>query len=351
MKTSNQQNIKTCTFYVEGMHCAACELLIEDKLKKAEGVTFVDAVLGKGTVIVKGEFEKDSQELAKEFTSLVEKDGYTIHTEKVSKKKEIDWAEFLIAFTIAFALILGFISLQKFGIIDSLSPESINLPAIFLIGFIASLSSCAAVVGGLVLSLSANYAKESSKNKFTPQISFHISRLVSFFFLGGIIGLIGSAFTLSIELNFALSFIIALVMIILGLNLLDLFDFTKKLQFKMPKRFSKSVMNLENTSSFFAPVILGIITFFLPCGFTQSMQIYSLGTGNFFDGALTMFVFALGTLPVLALISFTSTKLSENFKYKGVFFKTAGFIVLFFAIVNFAGALAVMGIIRPIFGF
>ena len=351
MNNNSINTNQSCTFYVEGMHCAACELVIEKKLKKVTGVNFVDAVLNKGTVLVKGNFKKSPEELAEEFTALIEKDGYTIHTAKVEKKKSINWKDFYYAVPIALLVIIVFIGLQKSGVINLLSPETINYPAIFLIGVVASLSSCAAVVGGLVLSLSANYAKENSKNKVTPQLTFHASRLIGFFFLGGIIGLIGSAFTLSREASFLLSLIVGVVMVILGLNLLDIFGFTKKLQFKMPKALSRSVLNTEKTTSKFAPILLGIVTFFLPCGFTQSMQIYSLGTGSFIEGALTMFVFALGTLPVLALLSFSSVKLSENLKSSGVFFKTAGLIVLFFAIVNLVGALAAIGLINPIFNF
>lgn len=347
----NQVKSKTCLLYVDGMHCAACELIIEKKLTKVSGVAFVDAVLNKGTVLVKGNFDKSEEELSEEFTRLVKEDGYTISVERVGSKSKINWNELIIAVIIAAIVIFGFIALQKFGVINSLSPDTLNLPAVFLIGFIASLSSCAAVVGGLVLSISANYAKESTKKNWGQQMAFHISRLVSFFLLGGLIGVLGSRLTLSIEVNFVISILIALVMTVLALNLLDIFDFSKKLQFKMPKSLSRSLLKMENTTSVMGPVLLGIITFFLPCGFTQSMQVYSLGTGSFVQGALTMFVFALGTFPVLGLLSFTSIKLSENFKFKGVFFKTAGLIVLFFAVLNLLGALTVMGIIPPLFNF
>ncbi|MBP6911491.1 sulfite exporter TauE/SafE family protein [Patescibacteria group bacterium] len=50
---------------------------------------------------------------------------------------------------------------------------------------------------------------------------------------------------------------------------------------------------------------MGIGTFFLPCGFTQSMQVYTLSTGSFLAGGLTMLSFALGTLPMLLLLSVT----------------------------------------------
>lgn len=203
-----------------------------------------------------------------------------------------------------------------------------------------------AVVGGLVLSLSSTYSKEEGKGKNFPIILFHVSRLVSFFILGGVIGLLGSAFILTPVVTFVINLILFFVMVIMGINLLDVFPFAKKLQLSFPK--VKGIANMDkNITNKFAPILLGSSTFFLPCGFTQSMQVYSLSTGSFINGALTMLFFALGTFPILALISFASVKFADTLKSK-IFFKTAGFIILFFAIINFLGALTAIGIIRPI---
>src|SRR3990167_11148888 len=98
------------------------------------------------------------------------------------------------------------------------------------------------------------------------------------------------------------------------------------------------------------PFLVGVATFFLPCGFTQSMQIYTLTTGNFLTGALIMSAFALGTFPVLALLSFSSLSIHKKAQ-SGIFFKTAGLIVIFFGIFNLINSLASVGIIPPIFNF
>jgi sulfite exporter TauE/SafE len=80
------------------------------------------------------------------------------------------------------------------------------------------------------------------------------------------------------------------------------------------------------------------------------MQIYTLSTGNFLTGALTMDSFALGTLPILGLVSFSSFSI-QNSKYSGIFFKTAGLIVILFALFNLMNALVVIGLIQPVFSF
>jgi sulfite exporter TauE/SafE len=80
------------------------------------------------------------------------------------------------------------------------------------------------------------------------------------------------------------------------------------------------------------------------------MQLYTLTTGNFLEGGLTMFAFALGTLPVLALLSFSSVSIKNSSK-AGVFFKSAGLVVILFALFNLINSLVVIGVLPPIFNF
>jgi sulfite exporter TauE/SafE/copper chaperone CopZ len=330
-----------CEFYVEGMHCAACELLIEKKLSKFVGVRKVNAKLNESKVYIEAEQKFSAEELCK----LVENEGYRIVENKETIKK-FEKKNLILGFLISIVFFTVFLLLQKAGIINLASGDGqITLPFVFTVGIVASLSTCMAVVGGLVLSLSSNYAKE---NQAKPMLTFHISRIVGFFILGGLIGLLGSAFDLTPVMSFILNFVLFIVMLIMAINLLDVFPIVKKLQLRMPKFIGKRAMNVGESKNFFTPILLGAVTFFLPCGFTQSMQLYSLTTGSFLNGALTMLVFALGTLPILALISIASSKFSKGLQ-SSLFFKTAGFIIIFFAIFNFTAALAAIGIIKPIF--
>lgn len=258
------------------------------------------------------------------------------------------WSDFKVALPIALGFGVLFVLLQKIGLVDLIGTGNITYSTAFIIGIIASLSSCMAVVGGLLLSMSATFAKEGSGVK--PQIMFHVGRIISFFILGGVIGALGSAFTLSASAMFALSVIVALVMLVLGLNLLDIFPWVDKFLLLIPDSFGRHVHGLTKLNHTFTPVIVGVATFFLPCGFTQSMQFYTLTTGSFWTGGLTMLVFVLGTLPVLALISFGSLGIKDSAKM-GIFFKTAGLIVIMFAIFNLINSFAAAGIISPIFNF
>lgn len=335
------ENLITREYFVEGMRCAACELLIEKKLSEVEGVKKVDARLADGKVHIDSIKELSVTEL----TAFVEKEGYKI-VEKVETGKMDNKKELLLGFVIATIFFSLFILLQKLGILNIASnTNQITFPFVFLIGIIASLSTCMAVVGGLVLSLSSKYAKEKQTR---PVFIFHTSRIVSFFILGGIIGLLGSAFVLTPILSFILNLVLFVFMIIMAINLLEILPAAKALQLRMPKFLGKKVMDIGEANHSLTPVLLGSATFFLPCGFTQSMQLYSLTTGSFITGAVTMLVFALGTLPILALISFASNRFSKGLK-SGIFFKTAGFMIIFFALFNFTAALVAIGLIPTIF--
>ena len=344
---SNGVNEKTThEFHVNGMHCKACTVLIEDAFTELPHVERAEASLASQRVTVTGTFDGSPEEIAEELTKLIRQHGYTLSVERGTQS--VAWGDFAYALPVALVIIAAFLALQKAGLTSLITGSEVSYGTAFLIGLIASVSSCLAIVGGLVLSLSANSAKEGGT--WRTQALFHVGRLGGFFVLGGVVGIVGNSLHLGLTANIVLSALVALVMLILGINLLDVFQVTKKLQFTLPTRFSKSVVKGSRHDHYLAPLLVGIGTFFLPCGFTQSMQLYALSTGNFMQGALTMTVFALGTFPVLALLSFGSLNIAHK-PWKGVFFKTAGIIVIALALLNLANALATAGIISPLFNF
>ena len=338
-------NIKNYVFNAKGMHCKACVILIEGELSDLPEINKVKANYINGSVAVSGDFgHKTPKQVAAELSKVIKPHGYELSLE--NQNQNIKWKDFYIAGPIALAFILSFLLLQKLGIVKLYSPDSIGYGSAFIIGLIASISTCMAVVGGLVLSISANFAKEGDKVK--PQVMFHIGRLVSFFVLGGVIGLLGSMFKIGAVGTFALSAIVSVVLIILGINLLDALPWAKKLQPTMPAIFGKHINDIKKANHIFVPLLLGILTFILPCGFTQAMQIYALSTGSFITGGLTMLAFALGTLPVLALLSFGALGIKTKAQ-SSIFFKTAGIVVIFFGLFNLVSAMVAFGLISSIF--
>ena len=334
-------------FHVQGMHCKACILMIESELQDVAGVTRATANLNTHTVEVAGDFQwRTPEELARELSLVLAPRGYSLSVEKQQHEK--NWSEFNIALPVALGFAALFVLLQKLGIVNLINTSSVSYGTAFVVGIVASLSTCMAVVGGLVLSMSATFAREGDKVR--PQILFHTGRIVSFFVLGGVIGALGSSFALNTTGTFILSLLVGTVMLLLGINLLDVFPWAKRFQPAMPKFLAKHALGVSELNHWLTPLLVGVATFFLPCGFTQAMQLYSLTTGSFLTGGLTMLSFALGTLPVLALIGFSSFSIKNSSK-AGIFFKSAGLIVILFALFNIINSLVIIGLISPVFNF
>jgi len=332
-------------YFVEGMHCPSCEMYIESQFKDIKGVRNVKS--NNKTQILTFDIDKDldKEKMIEEINKKIEENGYKIKTEIVQQEKN-KTNQLSISLILASIILLFFLGIQKFALGENLFAQELTLPIVFVLGVIASISSCMAVVGSLVLSMSSVYAKENQGLK--PMFFFHISRLLSFFILGGVLGYIGSLFLLSKSVEIVMGIILFLVMLFLGLNLLNINPWFRKLEFTLPKGIATSAIQSTKLKSVFAPVFLGVITFFLPCGFTQAMQLNAVLTGNVLTSAMIMFVFALGTLPALLLITLSSKRIAQG-KNAELFLKTAGFLVIFFAIYNLIGTLIANGVISPIF--
>lgn len=336
--------MKKYKFHVSGTHCASCKILIEDVLSEQDFVKNGKVDLKNEIVEIETESEKNADELAEILTSKIKQNGYILSVEKNTEEKKNDdviWK----AIPIGILFLVLFYLLQKSGILN-LSLGSKTTPSTsFIIGIIASLSSCLAVVGGLVLSLSAKVAKDDNGSTKKPFVLFHVGRLFGFALLGGVLGFIGKEIGLSFMFSAILGLIASAIMILLGINLLGFFE---KSKITLPSNIFSFFRKVEHAT--LAPIIVGIGTFFLPCGFTQAMQVAALSSGSFVSGLFIMFSFALGTLPVLALVSFSSVSFAQS-KYAPLFFKSAGVVVVALALFNFINSLVVIGIIPPIFNF
>lgn len=334
--------MKKYSYHVHGTHCNACKLLIEDILVENKEVSTVKVDLHKQIVEIEGDMTSSPEELLKILNPLLESHKYSLSIEK--KIKEKDYNSFYSAVPIALIVLSLFFLLQKSGIINFGFEGGLTPWTALVIGLIASVSSCLAVVGGLILSLSAKVSQDVSS--FRPFALFHSGRVISFAVLGALLGLIGNAISINHTITSYLGLFAALVMVILGVNLLDLFHFTKRLQLTLPKRFFRKLTAIEE--GFLAPLLIGAATFFLPCGFTQSMQIASLASGSWLQGGIIMLMFSLGTLPMLLLISFSSYKFA-NSKFAPIFYKSSGIVVIGLGVFAFLGGLAGLGIIKPLF--
>lgn len=332
--------MKTLTLHVSGTHCASCKILIEDCLNEQSCVNNARVNLKQEIV----EFETDSDQAPEVITHIltekIQSHGYKLSLEKFAKEEQSN-ADIWKAIPIGLAFLVLFFLLQKSGILN-LGIGGQTTPATsFVIGLIASVSSCLAIVGGLVLSLSAKVLQDKVSDSKTF-ILFHTGRLVSFAVLGGVLGVVGSAIGINFTFTAILGLLAALVMVFLGLNLVGVFA---KNKIALPAGIFNFFRRMEHKT--YTPLIIGFSTFFLPCGFTQSMQVSALGSGSFMSGLLIMLAFALGTLPMLVLLSFGSASFAQG-RYAPLFFKSAGVVVLGLGLFALLAGLAGLGIISPV---
>ncbi len=331
------------------MHCAACEVLIEKKLLEIPGVKAVDASTADGKATI--EYEGKGPDITS-LNAIFNQDNYFFAENKITTALPGGVGSVnpnLLGLGIAACIVITFLMLDRLGISGLFNISSTSsVVSFFGFGILAGLSSCAALVGGMVLSLSKQWnelysPEDSSAKRLSPHILFNLGRILSYGFLGGILGLIGSRLALSFTVTAWLVVIVSLLMIGLGLQMLGVKAF-RKFQIALPKFITRSIANEKKFEGKYMPFIMGALTFFLPCGFTITAQTIALLSGSAMQGALVMGFFALGTTPMLLLIGLSSVKFFSKPQLSLTFSKVAGYLVLFFALYNIWSQMSVLGI-------
>lgn len=331
------------------MHCASCEVLIERKFKKIEGVGKVSVNHANGKADILCSKEPNIHEL----NNLVKPDGYHVslwqdrHNVAQTVEHKNTWKDYLQMGGIFLVIVSGYYILKQFNLVPSIGiSEHMSYGVIFLIGLFAAISTCIAVVGGLLLAVAEKYSEIHTEltgaQKFRPHVYFNIGRVVGYTAFGAAVGVLGSVLTLSPQMNGWLIVLVSFVMLMLGFQLLHLFPWLRRFSPKMPKFISHKVHDLSDKESKGAPFVLGASTFFLPCGFTQALQLYVLASGDWKVGALTMLVFSLGTLPALVSLSAISSFAKGAFQRH--FLRFAGVLVVLLAIFNIDNGLTLTGV-------
>src|SRR5262249_33776710 len=127
----------------------------------------------------------------------------------------------------------------------------------------------------------------------------------------------------------------SVVMIGLGLQMLNLLP--KLGLLRLPKFIAHWIHDQSDRKTKGSAFVLGASTFFLPCGFTQGLQLYALAKGSAAIGALTILAFSLGTLPALLSLSALSSFAAGGFQR--YFLKFAGVAVVLLGILNIQSGL------------
>lgn len=333
---------------IKGMHCRSCELLIEEHLLAIPGVTKVVMSYKKKRAEIFASHKIQEERLK----HAVEQAGYEVGTE--DKKhwftRNLESYEDASIGLLVFAML--FLWGQYFGWFENFGTgyggDGAGPLVVLAIGLTAGFSTCMALIGGLVLSLSARHAEKhpeaTAMEKFRPHLFFNFGRILSYIVFGGLIGLAGKAFQFSSFTLGILTIVVGAIMFIVGIQLTGLSPKVSSLSFSLPSSIANFLgikKRHQKEYSHQNSMIAGALTFFLPCGFTQAMQIYAMSTGSFIQGALIMGIFALGTMPGLLGIGGLTSVVKGEFSRK--FFAFTGIIVIFFAYFNISNGYNLTG--------
>lgn len=197
------------------------------------------------------------------------------------------------------------------------------------------------------MSLGQAWSKGHSRHgvgggKSTPNSLFFLGRITAYALLGGLLGVVGG-FLGMIRLTPFLIIPISLLMILTGLKMLGV-NVVGKLPTLTPKTLTGKIGEESKSTGYWAPLLIGAATVFLPCGFTLTAQGLAVISGNLIQGALIMLAFVLGTTGPLLAIAVSSVRLYEKPHLARQFAKFAGILIVFFGLHNLNAQLNVLGI-------
>lgn len=217
-----------------------------------------------------------------------------------------------------------------------------SLATIFLTGLLSGGLTCLAVQGGLLAAAIAQ-EKEIEKNTKDALTIFYFlfAKLVAYTILGFLLGAFGSIFQLSLTTKLVLQFLVAIFMIGTALSILEAHPIFRYFIIKPPKFLLRIVKNQSRSKQIFTPMILGVMTIFIPCGTTQAMMALSVGSTDPISGAIILFVFILGTSPLFFTLFYFATRLGELARKR--FMKIAATAIILLALYSINQALVISG--------
>ena len=273
---------------IEGMVCNHCYETVTQIITKDFNVKKVKIKRDIATIWYEKDIDTDR------IIEEINNKGYLTKNEYISKDKSkignnINIVEFIL---IASILILIAVIINKifgfniFNMIPTIQSD-IELGMLFITGLLTSIH-CVSMCGAINIAASKDNNNTTVK-KFKKPLLYNLGRLVSYTVMGGIIGGIGSIFSINYYIQSIIILIAAICMIYMSLSMLGIITISNKIS------SCKIFRKVKTTNSF----VIGLLNGLMPCGPLQAMQVYALSTGSIFYGALSMFLFCLGTIPLM----------------------------------------------------
>lgn len=282
----------TTKFYVKDMMCRQCEKTLEYAVGKVAGVKSVKADYGKGVLTVTYENEICSP---KQIEQAVTASGY-----QNGKKSGQKWKKWLLLIGLLAIFLMG----ERIGLMTIFSSfpraeEGVGYAALSLTGLLTSVH-CIAMCGGLSLSQSMKSGEQST---WKNSLLYNIGRICSYTLTGALLGALGSVVSISVEVRACIGLFAGLVMLLMALNMLDLLPFLRKIHISCPQRIQSG-----------SALLVGLCNGLMPCGPLQAMQLVAVASGNVVTGALSMFSFSVGTVPLMLIFGLAAGTLLQKWR-------------------------------------
>lgn len=175
------------------------------------------------------------------------------------------------------------------------------LTAALLMGFLGS-PHCLGMCGGLVAAFGLSMTDVSPAKRRALIATYHLGRLTSYALLGLIAGSIGTALLAPFMTSNNLPrILLGLVLVFIGVTMLGA-PFLNKLE-RVGMRFWQWLAPLRKKvfplTTFPRALMAGLLWGFLPCGLVYGALMMAVVGHSVTTGALLMFAFGLGTVPML----------------------------------------------------
>ena len=191
--------------------------------------------------------------------------------------------------------------------------EWISIPAlqtgatfgyVFLIGLLTG-THCIGMCGGILLSQTTDPSLKPSENHKRNSLlagsAYNAGRLITATVLGAVFGFLGRTLTYSPQAK-AIIFVLAGAAVLgIGLNMWGLIPGLRALSPTLPGACSLPAQTRKRWVG--RPLLVGLLTGIMPCGASSAMWVFAMSTGSALLGAKYMFVWCLGTIPLLLAFS------------------------------------------------
>ena len=209
-------DMKETTWRISGMHCPHCEAAILRAVRDMKGIKNPRADYRAGTLSALWDDKVLPEATLREHIADA---GYTL----AEKRKAIPVWRRLLSLLAVLAVLAALFALVVFSPLRGFlsrfptAKAGMGLGALFAVGLLTSLH-CVAMCGGINLAQSAASA-HADRRVSAANIQYNLGRLVSYTIVGGLVGAIGSAFSLSSAVQGIIQLAAAIFMVLMALNL------------------------------------------------------------------------------------------------------------------------------------